>query len=236
MFAKTIVFSDAFLDMPATARCLYFTLGMVADDDGFVNNPKSIMRQCGAQEDDMKLLLLKKFVLSFDSGIIVIKHWRINNYLRCDRYSETKYKEEKDSLELDENGSYRLAPVGIPDGIPDGIPYSGYPQDRIGKVRTVKDKERKNVKKESSFIPPTFEEVSEYCAQRDSSVDPKTFFDYFTAGDWKDSAGRPVKNWKQKLITWERMDSKRGKPVSGDAPQGSGRSKAKWGIVYDNDP
>lgn len=108
MFAKTIVLSDAFLDMPLSARCLYFTLGMVADDDGFVNAPRAIMRQCGASDDDMKLLIAKRFVLIFDTGVIVIKGWRINNYLRNDRYTETKYKEEKATLAIDANGSYRL--------------------------------------------------------------------------------------------------------------------------------
>ena len=94
MFAKTIVLSDAFLDMPLSTRCLYFTLGMFADDDGFVNNPKSIMRQVGASIDDMNLLIAKKFILSFDSGVIVIKHWRIHNYIQKDRYKETKYIDE----------------------------------------------------------------------------------------------------------------------------------------------
>jgi hypothetical protein len=115
MFAKTIVTSDAFLDMPLSARCLYFTLGMFADDDGFVNNPKSIMRQVGACTDDLNLLLLKRFILSFDSGVIVIKHWRIHNYIRNDRYKETKYIEEKSTLMLDEKGAYtELDTVGIP--------------------------------------------------------------------------------------------------------------------------
>lgn len=136
MFAKTIVLSDAFLDLPMSARCLYFTLGMLADDDGFVNAPRSIMRQCGASDDDMKLLLAKKFVLVFDSGVIVIKHWRINNYLRNDRYVPTKYQGEKDELSLDENGAYRR---GIPPGIPnDGIPSIGKEsigKDSIGEVR-----------------------------------------------------------------------------------------------------
>lgn len=107
MFAKTIALSDAFLDMPLGARCLYFTLGMVADDDGFVNSPRSVMRQCGATEDDMKILIAKKFVLVFDSGVIVIKHWRINNYLQKDRYNETKYLEEKATLIVDEKGAYK---------------------------------------------------------------------------------------------------------------------------------
>ena len=106
MFAKTIVLSDAFLDLPMSARCLYFTLGMLADDDGFVNAPRSIMRQCGASNDDMKILLAKKFVLIFESGVIVIKHWRINNYLQKDRIQPTKYIEEKSTLSIDEKGGY----------------------------------------------------------------------------------------------------------------------------------
>ena len=106
MFAKTIVLSDAFLDMPLSARCLYFTLGMLADDDGFVNSPKSIMRQAGASTDDLNLLMAKRFILAFDSGVIVIKHWRIHNYIQKDRYKESKYMEEKATLKIDQNGAY----------------------------------------------------------------------------------------------------------------------------------
>ena len=115
MFAKTIVLSDAFLDMSMSARCLYFTLSMLADDDGFVNAPRAIMRQCGASDDDMKLLIAKKFVLLFDSGVIVIKHWRINNYLQKDRYKETKYLEEKEQLSIDEKGGYHRTELPPPD-------------------------------------------------------------------------------------------------------------------------
>lgn len=119
MFAKSIVLSDDFLEMPTSSRCLYFTLGMVADDDGFINNPRSIMRQCGASEDDMNVLLAKRFVIMFESGIIVMKHWRINNYLRSDRYVPTKYTEEKALIHVKDNGSYTLdLSVGIPVGIP----------------------------------------------------------------------------------------------------------------------
>lgn len=126
MFAKTIVLSDAFLDMPLSARCLYFTLGMFADDDGFINNPKAIMRQCGASNDDMLVLLSKKYLLEFETGVIVIKHWRINNYLRNDRYNPTKYEEEKKQLVVNDNGSYSF-----------GIPNIGIPS--IGKDRLDKD-------------------------------------------------------------------------------------------------
>lgn len=139
MFAKSIVLSDAFLDMPMSARCLYFTLGMLADDDGFVGNPKSIMRQCGASQDDMAMLLQKRYVLGFESGIIVIKHWRINNYLRSDRYQNTTYIEEKETLELDAKNAYKekVLDVGIPGGIPNiGIPSidkDSIDKDSIGK-------------------------------------------------------------------------------------------------------
>lgn len=144
MFAKTIVLSDAFLDMPLSARCLYFTLGMFADDDGFVNGPKSIMRQCGGSEDDLKLLAVKRFILPFESGVIVIKHWRINNYLRNDRYVPTKYKDELSELAVEENGAYTevVKPDGVP-GIP-GIPSGGIPsigKDRLDKDRIGKEKE-----------------------------------------------------------------------------------------------
>ena len=106
MFAKTIVLSDAFLDMPLSTRCLYFTLGMLADDDGFVNSPKGIMRQVGASIDDLNLLAAKKFIIAFESGVIVIKHWRLHNYIQKDRYKGTKYLDEKDSLAVDERGVY----------------------------------------------------------------------------------------------------------------------------------
>lgn len=106
MFAKTIIDSDAFLEMPATAQMLYFHLAMRADDDGFINSPKRIMRMIGSGEDDLKLLIIKKFIIPFESGVVVIKHWKIHNYIRKDTYSETRYKREKATLRLDENSAY----------------------------------------------------------------------------------------------------------------------------------
>lgn len=106
MFAKTIIDSDAFLDMPLSAQALYFHLSMRADDDGFINNPKKIQRMVGASDDDCKLLILKRFILTFESGVIVIKHWRIHNYIQKDRYRETVYLQEKSSLYLNENNAY----------------------------------------------------------------------------------------------------------------------------------
>ncbi len=108
MFAKTIIDSDAFIDMPLSTQALYFHLGMRADDDGFINNPKKIVRMIGASEDDYRLLVAKRFVIAFESGIIVIKHWKIHNYIRGDRKKDTLYPEEMAMLAEKDNGAYIL--------------------------------------------------------------------------------------------------------------------------------
>lgn len=107
MFAKTIIDSDAFLDMSLSTQALYFHLSMRADDDGFVNNPKKIQRMIGAGDDELKMLIAKKFIIPFESGVCVIKHWRIHNYIQNDRYKETVYKDEKSHLILKENKAYK---------------------------------------------------------------------------------------------------------------------------------
>ena len=115
MFDKTITNSDDFLELPDSSQVLYFHLNMNADDDGFVNNWKSIMKMTGTKEDDMKILVAKQYIIPFDSGVIVIRHWRLNNYLRNDRYKETKFKEEKSQLLLGKNDEYTLDKnIGIP--------------------------------------------------------------------------------------------------------------------------
>jgi hypothetical protein len=117
MFAKTIIDSDAFLDMPLSAQALYFHLSMRADDDGFINNPKKIQRMIGASDDDCKLLIMKRFIIAFESGVIVIKHWKIHNYIRNDRYKPTIYEDEKAQLMEKENKSYtEIENAGIPNG------------------------------------------------------------------------------------------------------------------------
>ena len=108
MFTQKIVDSDAFLDMPLSTQALYFHLNMRADDDGFINNPKKIVRMIGASEDDFKVLIAKNFVMQFDSGIIVVKHWKMHNYIQKDRYKPTVYADEKAMLETKENGAYTL--------------------------------------------------------------------------------------------------------------------------------
>ena len=117
MFDKTITNNDNFLEMPDSTQNLYFHLSMEADDDGFVDNWKSIMRMTGKKNDDLKLLIAKSFIIPFETGVIVIKHWRINNYLRKDRYHQTKYLKEKSLLTIEENEAYELKKDG---GIPIG--------------------------------------------------------------------------------------------------------------------
>ncbi len=130
MFAKTIIDSDAFLDMPMSTQCLYFHLAMRADDDGFLNNPKKIQRMIGASDDDLTILLGKRFLIRFETGVVVIKHWKIHNYIQKDRYKPTVYQEEKAQLSEKENGVYTEC---IQDG------YTGKDRDKLDKVSTEKE-------------------------------------------------------------------------------------------------
>ena len=132
MIAKTIIDSDLFLDMPMSTQCLYFHLNMRADDDGFINNPKKIQRMIGCNDDDIKLLITKNFIIPFESGVVVIKHWKIHNYIRMDRYKETLYKEEKSQLVTDKSKEYIL---GRPDDIP--LVDQRLTQDRLGDRKSV---------------------------------------------------------------------------------------------------
>ena len=145
MFTKKIIDSDAFLDMPLSAQALYFHLNMRADDDGFINNPKKIQRMIGASEDDLKLLIAKRFVLAFENGIIVIKHWRMHNLIRKDRYNPTQYQEQLLLLRQKDNGSYteildgnHLATTWQPNGN-QMAPQVRLGKDSIGKYSIDKD-------------------------------------------------------------------------------------------------
>ena len=131
-----IIDTDQFLDMPMTAQALYMHLCMRADDDGFVDNPKKIRRMTGSNEDDYKLLMAKQFVIPFESGVCVIKHWRIHNYIQKDRYQATMYQGEIQQLKIDDNGVYRMDAECIHDGH-----SSVDTQGRLGEVREGKDRE-----------------------------------------------------------------------------------------------
>ena len=176
MFDKAITNSDNFLELPDSSQILYFHLSMNADDDGFIDNWKSIMRMTGTKEDDLKILITKSYVIPFDSGVIVIRHWRMNNYLRTDRYKETTHKKEKKLLLLGDNEEYLLQNnVGIPTVYPD---KNRLDKNSIKEKEIYKEKEKygefNNVlltkeeyaKLEKSNLLPYIEKLSSYIASK----------------------------------------------------------------------
>lgn len=145
MLSTDVTETDMFLDMPLSTQALYFHLALAGDDDGFIAAPKRIQRMIGCSDDDFRLLMAKGFIIPFDSGVCVIRHWRIHNYIRNDRYKKTVYSVERSMLSLEENGEYRLINTGlIQNGIPtvcqsptDGLPLVG---KRDTQVKLSKDK------------------------------------------------------------------------------------------------
>jgi len=221
MFNEQITRSDAFLDMPAESQCLYFHLGTAADDDGFVDNPKTIMRMLGSSEDVYKILVAKKFVLVFDNGICVIKHWRINNYIRKQIYKETKYGKERAMLYIRENGTYTFNPEGAV-RLPEGhfTVKGDINNDYVDNVSTVRrpsidknsiDKIRIDITPTQKFTPPKVEEIAEYCKSRGNKVDPERFWNFYESKGWVIGKSK-MKNWKAAVHTWE-------KSTGGTAPQ-----------------
>ena len=154
MFAKSIIDSDLFLDMPQSTQNLYFHLSLRADDDGFVGNPKKITRMINCSEDDMKILIAKQFLIPFESGVVVIKHWKIHNYIRNDRYKPTIYTDEKRILIEKESKEYA---IGIPTVNQTDTQY------RIGKDSLVEDNKNNVV---NDIYTPQIKEVIDYLNEK----------------------------------------------------------------------
>ncbi len=216
MFAKSIIDSDAFLDMPLSAQALYFHLSMRADDEGFVGNPKRIRSMIGASEDDYKLLIVKRFLLVFPSGVVVIKHWKIHNYIQSDRCKPTTYMEERATLSLDGKKAY-VECVDTP-CIQNG--YNSDTQVSIGKVSIVEDRLIEENAASGAlpaskprFTKPTLEEITAYCQERGNNVDPQAFYDFYESKGWK-VGNQPMKDWRAAVRTWERRQAP-GKPAGG---------------------
>ena len=220
MFTQKITESDAFLDMPLSTQALYFHLCMNADDDGFVKNPKRIARMMGAGDDDMKLLIAKAFVIAYESGVIVIKHWRMHNLLRKDRYNETEYTSEKSMLYVKKNGAYTLDeekgnpldPAKKISWQPNGNqmatkwqPNGTTGKDSKGKDRLGKCNKGESVRGEKAdrFVPPDVNQVQEYCDNRNNGIDAQTFVDFYTSKGWMVGKNK-MKDWKAAVRTWER--------------------------------
>lgn len=209
MFSKRIIDSDAFLDMPLSTQVLYFHLSMRADDDGFVSNPRRIRTMVGASEDDLKLLIAKRFLLTFESGVVVIKHWRIHNYINPDRYTPTTYVEEKATLALDDKKAYTEC---LHDVVQDVVQVGDKmcTQVRLGKVIDRKGKDKESIEggqaaSRSKFVKPSVEEIAAYCAERNNDIDPQQFFDFYESKGWK-VGNQSMKDWKAAVRTWERRE------------------------------
>lgn len=198
MFSLKIVDTDAFLDMPQSSQLLYFHLSMRADDDGFVGNPKKITRMIGSQDDDFKVLIAKRFVIPFESGVCVIKHWLVHNLIRGDRYTETNYTDEKGMLSIKENKSYteRQKLNVIPND------NQTAPQVRLGKVRL--DNNTASAKASAEDVsndPMNTDEFIEWCRRSGSRhiniigeyVDTKRSPNLTTRGQWTSFMKRNVR-------------------------------------------
>ena len=236
MFSKSIIDSDAFLDLPLSAQALYFHLAMRADDEGFVNSPKKIQRIIGASDDDGKLLIMKKFLIPFDSGVVVIKHWFIHNYIRSDRLKATNYEEERASLTLKKNGAYSLS-----DGCQSNVSQvSGRCQsdDSQMSAQNRLDKNRldeisvESAPNSQRFVAPSVSEVKQYIEEKGYHVDAEQFVDFYDSKGWMVGKNK-MKDWKASVRTWEKK-VKQEQPVQHTPSYDTDylRQKAQEPIVY----
>ena len=202
MFSLQVVDTDRFMDMPTSSQALYFHLGMHGDDDGFVASPRKIVRSAGCNDDDLRLLISKGYIIPFESGVVVITDWNTNNTLKNDRYHATVYIEEKKQLSTDSSGKYVLCSTLVPERFQIGSTLE--PEQNL--TKSVADKPPR-----ARFVPPTVEEVQTYCAEKGFSFDPQLFVAHYEANGWVQGKGRPLKNWKAAALTWDRRDKESGK-------------------------
>jgi hypothetical protein len=215
MFSLKIIDTDLFLDMPITARLLYYDLSMRADDDGFVASPKKIQKMIGCSDDDLRILFAKQFVIPFESGVCVIKHWKIHNLIRSDRYIETEYKQEKSML-VEVDSKYEIVGAnGMQNVIPNGNQME--PQVRLGQGSLGEDSIHSGASPQKhTFKPPTLEEVKAYCKERNNKVDAERWYDFYSSKGWMIGKNK-MKDWKAAVRTWEKSDTGKlaqQKPVS----------------------
>ena len=202
MFSMTVVDSDAFLDMPLSSQCLYFHLNMRADDDGFIGNPKRIQKMIGSSEDDLKLLLAKRFILAFEDGVIVIKHWKMHNTIRHDRYVATTYQEELSMLITKDNKSYTLEKNDLATKWqPNGNAGLGLGLD-IGLDIDI-DKDKYSVYGELKNVKLTKEEYSKL--EEKNLLHKVDDLSYYL-----DSTGKKYKSHYATILKWDNMEKKKG--------------------------
>lgn len=222
MFTKKVTDDDSFMALSSSAQALYLHLAMSADDDGFSNQVSISMFKAHASVQDLQTLLEKRYIYQFENGVIVIKHWRMANALRKDRYTPTAFQEELAQLDLKENGSYTRSPGTTANHLatkwqPDGNQMA--PQNSIDKISLVEDKKEKKPAA-PRFSPPTVEEVRTYCTERKNAVDPEAFVDFYASKGWK-VGSQSMKDWKAAVRTWEKRDAERAKTKQEQKSSGS---------------
>jgi len=202
MFSQDIIDTDFFLDMPSSAQNLYFHFGMRGDDDGFVSSPKKIIKMVNASDDDFKLLIAKGFIIPFDSGVCVITHWRIHNYIQTDRYKSSLYKEEKALLNEDENKMYTKCIQDVSSTVDTQVSQGKISIDKINNIDTATQID-KNIK-HNSFIKPTIEEVKEYFTEKGCSGHTEPYYDFYQSKGWMVGRNK-MKDWKAACRNWIRQ-------------------------------
>ena len=193
MFTKKVTDDENFINLSSSAQALYLHLSMSADDDGFTSQVSVSMFKAHASVQDMEALLEKRYIYQFENGVIVIKHWRMANALRKDRYTPTAFKEELAKLGVKDNGAY----TWLPDGCQTGA--NCLPQDSIGKNSIDKNNKEKTYR----FTPPTVDEVKAYCQERKNNVDPERFVNFYASKGWMIGKSK-MKDWKAAVRGWEK--------------------------------
>mgnify|MGYP006928648358 FL=1 len=225
MFSKKVTDSDQFIELSASAQALYFHLNQSADDDGFNNQIQNALFKAHASLDDLKVLMVKKFIIRFESGVIVIRHWRMHNTLRKDRYNPTNFREEFAKLGIADDGSYTDGCQMVAGRLPNGCQMVAPGKDRLGKdsIGEVNNtiltdcighsdeccdpKSLPKKPKAKRFVPPTVAEVTAYCQERRNSINPEAFVDFYASKGWM-VGKNPMKDWKAAVRTWERSEGR----------------------------
>ena len=223
MITKKVTDDDNFMSLSSSAQALYLHLNMSADDDGFNNQVNVSMFKAHASIDDLKALLEKRYIYQFENGVIVIKHWRMANALRKDRYTPTAFQEELKQLGLKENGSYtmlgnQLATNWQPNGNQTATQVR-LDKNSIDKSNKEEDTQRKR------FVKPTLEEVRDYCNERHNIVNPEHFMDYYESNGWR-VGKNPMKDWKATMRSWESREKKETRVPNFENRSGEGISKS----------
>ena len=221
MFSKKIVETDFFMEMSPTAKLLYFYLNMSADDDGFVGNPKTIKLISGATDDDLKILIAKQFIIPFESGVVVIKDWKIHNYIQKDRYNQTQYLDEKNQLLVEENGTYTKCIQDV---------SSLDTQVRLGKSKDRLGKSNNNMSDKSDDVIPYSEIISYLNEKTGRSFRTTEAHKRFIKARWNE-------NYKLddfKMVVDNKVADWTGKTINGQPAEKYLQPSTLFGTKFDN--